>query len=190
VSSPHHHPRSALADLHVLNGFVTIRASCSTPNSSKAWTSASRSDRWLRWFRLQTLTQDFPPKCVDKAAGFSAHLQCRPLSPCPRLSIVSTLMPAAASCATPPVLMKRKRSNARSKTRMITEGKYPAVPRDIWLSAFGNTLCNRFLPRRASTPVASICYQFVAEVRIATRNVAARLLIWGSPVSKPIRYGP
>ena len=102
------------ADLHARNGFVTVRASCSTPNSSQAWTSASKSDRW---FRLQTLTQDFPPKCVDKAAGFSAHLQCRPLSPCPRLSIVSTLMPAAASCTTPPVLMKRKRSNARSKTR-------------------------------------------------------------------------
>jgi hypothetical protein len=27
------------------------------------------------------------------------------------------LMPAAASCATPPVPKKRKRSNARSKTR-------------------------------------------------------------------------
>ena len=65
------------ADLHVLNGFVTVRASCSTPNSSQAWTSASKSDRWLRWFRLQTLTQDFPPKRVDQAAGFSAHLQCR-----------------------------------------------------------------------------------------------------------------
>src|SRR5436309_13710099 len=65
------------ADLHVLNGFVTVRASCSTPNSSQAWTSASKSDRWLRWFRLQTLTRDFPPKRVDQAAGFSAHLQCR-----------------------------------------------------------------------------------------------------------------
>jgi hypothetical protein len=43
------------ADLHVLNGFVTVRASCSTPNSSQAWTSASKSDRWLRRFRLQTL---------------------------------------------------------------------------------------------------------------------------------------
>src|SRR5437762_5816635 len=49
------------ADLHVLNGFVTVRPSCSTPNSSQAWTSASKSDRWLRWFRLQTLTRDFPP---------------------------------------------------------------------------------------------------------------------------------
>src|SRR5436309_10260825 len=65
------------ADLHVLNGFVTVRPSCSTPNSSQAWTSASKVDRWLRWFRLQTLTQDFPPKRVDQAAGFSAHLQCR-----------------------------------------------------------------------------------------------------------------
>src|SRR5438445_467936 len=65
------------ADLHVLNGFVTVRPSCSTPNSSQAWTSASKSDRWLRWFRLQTLTRDFPPKRVDQAAGFSAHLQCR-----------------------------------------------------------------------------------------------------------------
>ena len=104
------------ADLHALNGFVTVRASCSTPNSSQAWTSASKSDRWLRWFMLQTLTQDFPPKRVDQAAGFSAHLQCR-RSPCPRLSIVNKLMPAAASCATPPVPKKRKRSNARSKTR-------------------------------------------------------------------------
>jgi len=65
------------ADLHVLNGFGTVRASCSTPNSSQAWTSASKSDRWLRWFRLQTLMQDFPPMRVDQAAGFSAHLQCR-----------------------------------------------------------------------------------------------------------------
>ena len=58
------------ADLHVLNGFVTVRASCPTPNSSQAWTSASKSDRWLRWFRLQTLTRDFPPKRVDQRPAF------------------------------------------------------------------------------------------------------------------------
>ena len=80
------------ADLHALNGFVTVRASCSTPNSSQAWTSASKSDRW---FRLQTLTQDFPPKRVDQAAGLFRPPSVPPLSPCPRLSIVSTLMPAA-----------------------------------------------------------------------------------------------
>src|SRR5437763_12856108 len=56
-------------------------------------------------------------KRLDQAAGFSANLSVPPLSPCPRLSIVSTLMPAAASCATPPVPKKRKHSNAKPKTR-------------------------------------------------------------------------
>src|SRR6266850_298016 len=61
---------------------------------------------------------------------------------------------------------------------------------DIWLSVLRSTLYNRFLPQRASTQVASICSPFVAEVRIATRNVVARLLIEGLLVSKPTRYGP
>ena len=78
----------------------------------------------------------------------------------------------------------------RRLARSITEGKYQAVPRDIWLSAFGNILRNRFLPQRASTQVASICSPFVAEVRIATRNVVARQLIEGLLVSRPTRYGP
>lgn len=72
----------------------------------------------------------------------------------------------------------------------ITEGKYQEVPRDIWLSAFGNTSRNRFLPQRASTPAASICSPSVAEVRIAIRSVAARLPIEGLLVSRPTRYGP
>src|SRR5437016_4057110 len=58
---PHHPSSCCPAGLHALNGFVTVRASCSTPNSSPAWTSASKSDRWPRWFRLQPLTHDFPP---------------------------------------------------------------------------------------------------------------------------------
>src|SRR4030095_11816545 len=73
---------------------------------------------------------------------------------------------------------------------LITEGKYQAAPRDIWLSAFGSTSHNRFLPQRASIPVASICSPFVAEVRIGTRSVASRLLIEGLLVSRPTRYGP
>ena len=78
----------------------------------------------------------------------------------------------------------------RRLAKSITEGKYQAAPTDTWLSVFGNTLHNRFLPQRASTPVTSICSPFVAEVRIATRNVVARQLIEGSLVSRPTRYGP
>src|SRR5438874_12721299 len=63
-------------DLHVLNGFATVRPSCSTPNSSQAWTSASKSDRWLRWFRLQTLTRDFPPTFSAAALAVSAAIDC------------------------------------------------------------------------------------------------------------------
>lgn len=77
-----------------------------------------------------------------------------------------------------------------SVRELVTEGKYRAVPKGTWLSAFGNTSRNRFLPQRASTPAASICSPSVAEVRIAIRNVAARLLIEGLLVSRPIRYGP
>lgn len=77
-----------------------------------------------------------------------------------------------------------------TSVRLITEGKYQAAPRDIWLSAFGNTSRNRFLPQRASTRAASICSPLVAEVRIAIRSIAARPLIEGSLVSRPTRYGP
>src|SRR5438477_6952540 len=75
------------ADLHVLNGFVTVRPSCSTPNSSQAWTSASKFDRWLRWFRLQTSRgisrqsvlirrPAFPPTFSAAALAVSAAIDC------------------------------------------------------------------------------------------------------------------
>src|SRR4026207_1514396 len=49
---------------------------------------------------------------------------------------------------------------------------------------------NRFLPRRASIPTASIRWSpSLAEVRTAIRNVASRLPIEDLPVSKPIHYG-
>ncbi len=64
------------------------------------------------------------------------------------------------------------------------------VLRDTWFSIFGNILRNRFLPRQASILVTSICSLSVGEVRIATRSVAARLLIAGLLVSRPTRYGP
>ena len=76
------------ADLHVLNGVVTVLPSCLTPNSSQPpWTSASKSDRWLRWFRFQTLRRisrqnalirrpTFPPTFSTAAFAVSAAIDC------------------------------------------------------------------------------------------------------------------
>ena len=84
---------SAHDHLHVLNGVVAVRPSCLTPNSSQPWTSASKSDRWLRWFRFQTLRRisrqnalirrpTFPPTFSAAALAVSAAID------------LSTLMPA------------------------------------------------------------------------------------------------
>src|SRR5205807_8167757 len=76
------------ADLHVLNGFVTVRPSCSTPNSSQAWTSASKSDRWLRWFQVANPDAGFPAKSV---------LIRRPAFP-PTFSAAALAVSAAIDC--------------------------------------------------------------------------------------------
>src|SRR5881392_3115608 len=62
------------ADLHVLNGFVTVRASCSTPNSSQARTSASKSARWLRWVQVANPHAGFPANGVKRRDGDASLL--------------------------------------------------------------------------------------------------------------------
>ncbi len=69
-------PSCCPADLHVLNGFVTVRASCSTPNSSQAWTSASKSDRWLRW-RLFPKRKGSKPLRISHPILFADILRAR-----------------------------------------------------------------------------------------------------------------
>ena len=101
--------------------------------------------------------------------------------------LASAIYVACSGWGQPSCISKRGRFPVRG---LITEGKCQEAPKDTWLSAFGSTFHNRFLPQRASIPVASIRSPFVAEAPIAIRNVAARLLIEGLLVSRPTRYGP
>jgi hypothetical protein len=55
----------------VLNGFVTRPSFVFERPTPHRLGRALRSPTWLRWFGLQPLTQDFPPKRLDQAAGFS-----------------------------------------------------------------------------------------------------------------------
>ena len=60
----------------------------------------------------------------------------------------------------------------------------------IWLSDLRNISGNRFLPRQASIPVASMSLPVAGEVRIVIHSAACRSPIADSPVSRPSRYEP